>query len=195
MKTMMRTKRAGRILLISGMLAMTWCAVEPALRLTAADPRPGYLHQRGGSLGKLRVQPPPKPPVPSLPPLPQTYIPEPQHTAEFIAQLHATSAQFQTNFTVKAETPDPIYLGSTLPPVVTPSMTQAGVTPLDPAGQTDAILGFFTRGASNTIVPATPGTDGVNPLNPVVPIVLPLNGLLQPQLPATGTGKATYELR
>jgi hypothetical protein len=192
---MMRTKRAGRILLITGILATAWCASEPTRRLTAADSRPGYLHQRGSSLGKLRVQPPAKPPVPSLPPLPQTYIPEPQHTAEFIAQLHATSAQFQTNFTVKAETPDPVDLGSTLPPGGTPSLTTGGVTQLDAAGQTDAILGFFTRGASNTVVPVSPGTDGVNPLNPFVPIVLPLNGLLQPQLPATGTGKATYELR
>lgn len=195
MKPKMMMPRPCRMLLAMALLAAAVRGPGPSTRVEAADARPGYLPQRGGSLGKVRVQAPPKPAVPSLPPLPQTYVPEPQHTAEFIAQLHATSAQFRSNFTVKASTPDPIYLGSTLPAAVSPSVNPAAFPPLEGSSQTDAILGFFTRGASNTVVPVLPGTEAIGSGNPLVPIVLPLNGLLQPQLPATGTGKATYELR
>ena len=150
----------------------------------------GYLKSRGPNQGKIRLMAPPKPQIPSLPPLPQTYVPEPQHTAEFIAQLHATSAQFSTNFSVRAQTPDPVYLGNLVPPVA--NTVTAPLAPVEATGQTEAILGYFSGGLGTNGVPVLPGTGGAGP---IMPIVLPLNGLLQPQPPAVGTSKATYELR
>lgn len=160
--------------------------------LDAAD-RPGYLPSRGPNLGRVRMLPPPKPQIPALPPLPQTYVPEPKHTAEFIAQLHATSAQFGSNFTVRAESPDPVYLGNSLTTTANPVV--GPYAPLDATAQTEAILGYFSAGARTNALPALPGVPGVEGINPVLPIVLPLNGLLQPQPPVTGTSRATYELK
>lgn len=160
--------------------------------LDAAD-RPGYLPARGANLGRIRTLPPPKPQIPALPPLPQTYVPEPQHTGEFIAQLHATSAQFGTNFTVRAETPDPVYLGNTLTTTANPVL--GPYAPLDATAQTEAILGYFSTGGRTNGVPLIPGVNGVNGINPVLPIVLPVNGLLQPQPAVSGSARATYELK
>ena len=162
--------------------------------LEAAD-RPGYLPSRGPNLGRVRMLPPPKPQIPALPPLPQTYVPEPKHTAEFIAQLHSTSAQFGSNFTVRAESPDPVYLGNTLTTTANPVV--GPYAPLDATAQTEAILGYFSAGGRTNGVPVlpVPGFNGVNGVNPVLPIVLPVNGLLQPQPPVTGTSRATYELK
>ena len=158
----------------------------------AAD-RPGYLPARGPNLGRIRTLPPPKPQIPALPPLPQTYVPEPKHTAEFIAQLHATSAQFGTNFSVRAETPDPVYLGNTLAATANPVV--GPFVPLDATAQTEAILGYFSAGGRTNGVPLVPGVTGATGVNPVMPIVLPVNGLFQPQPAASGTSRATYELK
>jgi hypothetical protein len=166
--------------------------------LEAAD-RPGYLPSRGANLGRIRTLPPPKPQIPALPPLPQTYVPEPKHTAEFITQLHATSAQFGSNFTVRAESPDPVYLGNTLAATANPVL--GPYAPLDATAQTEAILGYFSAGRQTNGVPLVPGVNGlngvngVNGVNPVLPIVLPINGLLQPQPAVSGSSRATYELK
>lgn len=158
----------------------------------AAD-RPGYLPDRGPNLGRIRTLPPPKPQIPALPPLPQTYVPEPKHTAEFIAQLRVTSAQFRTNLSVRAETPDPVYLGSTLTatanPMVGPSVA------LDVSAQTEAILGYFSAGGRTNGVQLFPRVTGATGIDPIVPIVLPVNGLFKPQPAASGKSRATYELK
>lgn len=158
----------------------------------AAD-RPGYLPARSPNLGRIRTLPPPKPQIPALPPLPQTYVPEPKHTAEFIAQLHTTSAQFGTNFSVRAETPDPVYLGNTLTAMANPVV--GPFVPLDATAQTEAILGYFSAGGRTNGVPLVPGVTGPTGVNPVMPIILPVNGLFQPQPAASGTSRATYELK
>jgi len=120
-------------------------------------------------------------------------VPEPKHTAEFIAQLHATSAQFGTNFSVRAETPDPVYLGNTLTATANPVV--GPFVPLDATAQTEAILGYFSAGGRTNGVPLVPGVTGATGVNPVMPIVLPVNGLFQPQPAASGTSRATYELK
>ncbi len=173
--------------------ALILCLGIPCAGLLDAADRPGYLPSRGANLGRIRTLPPPKPQIPALPPLPQTYVPEPKHTAEFIAQLHATSAQFGSNFTVRAESPDPVYLGNTLTTTANPVV--GPYAPLDATAQTEAILGYFSGGGRTNGVPLVPGVNGVNGINPVLPIVMPINGLLQPQPPVTGTSRATYELK
>lgn len=79
----------GSVILISlGILSV--CGAEPM----------GYLSRTEREPVRIRLEAPPKPPVPPLPPLPQTYIPEPQFTAEFLSELKTTSAMHRTNFTV-----------------------------------------------------------------------------------------------
>lgn len=96
-----------RVTLPMAALAVFVVLVAPSAK--GADPA-GYLSRTERDLGKIRVETPPKPPVPPLPPLPQTYIPEPQFTAEFLSELKTTSAMHRTNFTVRADTSEALNL-------------------------------------------------------------------------------------
>ena len=154
----------------------------------AAEPA-GYLIGQGQGLGRLRLEAPPKPAVPSLPPLPQTFVPEPQHTAEFLAQLK-TTAMHGTNFTVKAETPDPVFIGTPVQQLQTPVTFPFNVG--ENPGQEGMLLNYFLSGAAGTN--AIPKTT-VQGIAPTIPVILPVNGLFQQQAPVTGSSKATYELR
>lgn len=165
--------------LVTIVLARSAMAAEPA----------GYLIGQGQGLGRLRLEAPPKPAVPSLPTLPQTFIPEPQHTAEFLAQLKST-AMHGTNFTVKAETPDPVFVGTPVQQLQTPVTFPFNVG--ENPGQEGMLLNYFLSGAGGTN--AAPKTS-VQGISPTIPVILPVNGLFQQQTPVTGSSKATYELR
>ena len=185
LKTMSRTGHAP----VSGAsLAMIMVAAQG---LFAGPPSEsaGYLRGKGEEQGRIRLQAPAKPQIPSLPPLPQTYIPEPKHTAEFIAQLHSTSSQFSTNFMVQVTAPDPAHLG-TLLPATTGTVPPPSIS-LEATSQKEAILGYFSQGTGTNTVPATPAT----PPPGAVPILLPVHGILQPRPAVSGSSRATYEVR
>lgn len=156
-------------------------------RAGGADPA-GYLSRTERDLGKIRVESPPKPPVPPLPPLPQTYIPEPQFTAEFLSELKTTSAMHRTNFTVRADTSEALNL-QMAPPVSAPiDPVPAGVGD-DPDKSRQLLRYFLTQLTLTNGAAGTAGTSGV-PMN----IILPLR-VSPGESSARGTGRATYELR
>jgi len=158
-----------------------------ALSTEGAEPA-GYLSRVERDLGKIRVEIPPKPPVPPLAPLPQTYIPEPQFTAEFLSELKTSSAMHRTNFTVRADTSESSYLQ--MPPSVSSPVdpVPAGVGD-DPEKSRQLLRYFFTQLNLTNGPAGMTGTSGV-PMN----IVLPLR-VSSGESSARGTGRATYELR
>ena len=167
----------GSVILISlGILSV--CGAEPM----------GYLSRTEREPVRIRLEAPPKTPVPPLPPLPQTYIHEPQFTAEFLSELKTTSAMHRTNFTVRAETGDPI--GLQVPPIITPPIdpSPAGWAG-DPEKSRQLLRYFFSN------VTVTNGAGGMNGTSGVpVNVILPLR-VSAGDAPAKGTGRATYELR
>jgi hypothetical protein len=170
-------------------LRLTFAAVVVLLSPSAggADPS-GYLSRTERDLGKIRLETPPKPPVPPLAPLPQTYIPEPQFTAEFLSELRTTSAMHRTNFTVRADTSEALS-PQIAPPVLQPvDPVPAGVG--DDPDKSRQLLRYFLSQLSLTNPAAgMTATSGV-PMN----IILPLR-VTSGESSARGTGRATYELR
>jgi hypothetical protein len=168
-------------------IALAAVAVLLALSVEGAEPA-GYLSRVERDLGKIRVETPPKPPVPPLAPLPQTYIPEPQFTAEFLSELKTTSAMHRTNFTVRADTSESFNL-QMAPPVSAPvDPVPAGVGD-DPEKSRQLLRYFLTQLNLTNGAAGMAGTSGA-PVN----IVLPLR-MSSAESPARGTGRATYELR
>ena len=157
------------------------------LGVAGAEPA-GYLSRSEREPVRIRLEAPPKPPVPPLAPLPQTYIPEPQFTAEFLSELKTTSAMHRTNFTVRAETGDPV--GLQMPPIVSPPVdpSPAGWAG-DPDKSRQLLRYFFANGAITNGVGGMSGTSGV-PVNVILPLRVSAG-----EAPAKGTAKATYELR
>ena len=168
-------------------VALSSVFVLLALRVEGAEPA-GYLSRVERDLGKIRVEIPPKPSVPPLAPLPQTYIPEPQFTAEFLSELKTSSAMHRTNFTVRADTSESSYLQ--IPPSVSSPIdpVPAGVGN-DPEKSRQLLRYFFSQLNLTNGAAGMAGTSGV-PVN----IVLPLR-MSSGESPARGTGRATYELR
>jgi len=157
------------------------------LGVAGAEPA-GYLSRSEREPVRIRLEAPPKPPVPPLAPLPQTYIPEPQFTAEFLSELKTTSAMHRTNFTVRAETGDPV--GLQMPPIVSPPVDPSPVGCAgDPDKSRQLHMYFFSNMAITNGVGGMSGTSGV-PVNVILPLRVSAG-----EAPAKGTAKATYELR
>jgi len=170
-------------------LPVALAAVVVLLALSAEGAEPaGYLSRVERDLGKIRVETPPKPPVPPLAPLPQTYIPEPQFTAEFLSELKTTSAMHRTNFTVRADTGDAFNL-QMAPSVSSPVNPVPPGVGDDPEKSRQLLRYFLTQLNLTNGAAGMAGTSGV-PVN----IVLPLR-MSSGDSPARGTGRATYELR
>jgi len=168
-------------------VALAAVVVLLALSVEGAEPA-GYLSRVERDLGKIRVETPPKPPVPPLAPLPQTYIPEPQFTAEFLSELKTSSAMHRTNFTVRADTSES-FNSQMSPPVSHPLDPVPSGVGDDPEKSRQLLRYFFTQLNLTNAAAGMVGTSGV-PVN----IVLPLR-MSSGESPARGTGRATYELR
>lgn len=173
----------------SSPVALAAFVVLLALASSAFGAEPvGYLSRAERDLGKIRVETPPKPPIPPLAPLPQTYIPEPQFTAEFLSELKTTSAMHRTNFTVRADTSEALnfQMPSPVSPPIDPVPASVGD---DPEKSRQLLRYFLTQLNSTNGAAGMSGTSGV-PMN----IILPLR-VSSGESSARGTGRATYELR
>lgn len=148
----------------------------------------GYLSRADRNPGRIRLETPPKPPVPPLAPLPQTYVPEPQFTAEFLSELKTTSAMYRTNFTVRADTGDPLSLR--MAPAFSPPTDPGPAGAAEDPDKPRRLLGYFLAqvAPTNGMIQGT-STSSI-PLN----VILPLK-VSSGDAPVRGSAKATYELR
>ena len=153
------------------------CGVAPVV--ARPDLGPGYLVSTNVPTASLRFVAPPLPPIAPLPPLPPTYVPTPKYSAEFMAELRATSGLQRSNLVVQAST-EP---ANATPPVapypgfVTPAIVTVPIGPLQ-------LMSHFLSG--------TPTTNGASaqPLQFHLPIPM------EPAAtPPAGKSRSTYESR
>lgn len=174
---MTRLKRSARGAGTGLGVLLAWGA---ATHLARTDSGPGYLAATNVPVPAIRLVAPPLPPVAPLPPLPPTYVPTPKYSAEFMAELRATSALMRSNFVVQASTESDRPGRASAPGPDVPA--QALVTV--PVAVPQQLMSHFLSG--------NPATNAafVRPLLFHLPVPVETGGV-----PPAGTSRSTYEVR